>query len=98
VGRSKRQNDIDIATLSVLRVCGLRDASLRSIKNLSALAEEAKINVELRASFEAHFLSFKWFVEQFETEQQGVLNAFVELDNVDELESVDAEVTDTMKE
>lgn len=99
MGRPKRQElDIAMNKRSVVRARASRDASLRSIKKINSMGEEAKINVERRTLFEAHYLSLKRFVDQFELEQQAVLNDLVELDNVVEFETVDAEVTDSMEE
>ncbi|XP_060873756.1 uncharacterized protein LOC132947470 [Metopolophium dirhodum] len=100
MGRPKRQ-DLDNAAdskRSLVRARASRDASLRSIKKINTIAEEVKLDVDRRALFEAHYLSLKRFVDQFELEQQAVLNALVDLDNVVEFENVDAVVTDTMEE
>jgi hypothetical protein len=70
---------------------------LRSIRRINTLAEEAKINVERRALFEGHHVSLKRFIEQFELQQQEVLSALVEVDNVIQFETVDAEVIDIME-
>ncbi|XP_025425706.1 uncharacterized protein LOC112694458 [Sipha flava] len=97
MGRPRRQNVDSANNRLVDRVRASWDASLRSIKKINTLAEEAKINVERRALFEAHHVSLKRFIEQFELQQQEVLNALVEVDNVVEFETVDAEVTDVME-
>jgi len=83
MGRPKRQySDNAIKVRSVVRTRASRDASLRSITKINSMGEEAKINVERRALFEAHYLSLKQFVDQFELEQKALLNALIELDNV----------------
>jgi len=100
MGRPKRQ-DLDNAAdnkRSLVRARASRDASLRSIKKINTIAEEAKLDVERRALFEAHHLSLNRLIDQFELEQQAVLNALVDLDSVVEFENVDALVTDTMEE
>jgi hypothetical protein len=97
MGRPRRQNVDSANNRLVVRARASRDASLRSIKRINTLAEEAKINMERRALFEAHHVSLKRFIEQFKLQQQEVLNAHVEVDNVVEFETVDTEVTEVME-
>lgn len=99
MGRPKRQLDATTTEMNLLlRARASRDMILRSIRNLETLAQEARSNVEKQSLFKARYPMLDKYVNQFEAQQQEVLNIMVDSELQDDFYSIDILTTDEMEE
>ncbi|MBW0472149.1 hypothetical protein O181_011864 [Austropuccinia psidii MF-1] len=101
MGRPKRKSETTSVTSEsnlLLRSRASRDMTLLKIRMLDTLAKEARTDVEKQPSFMARYLSLDKYVDQFEAQQQEVLNIMLDLGQQDEFNDVDLLITMEVEE
>ncbi|XP_060860374.1 uncharacterized protein LOC132937587 [Metopolophium dirhodum] len=72
--------------------------TIRKIRILDTLAQEARTEVEKHSSFMARYLSLDKYVNQFEVQQQEVLNIMLDSGLQDDFNDTDLLITDEVEE
>jgi len=101
MGRPKRKSENTSVTSEsnlLLRSRASRDMTLLKIRMLDTLAKEARTEVEKQPSFMARYLSLDKYVDQFEAQQQEVLNIMLDLGQQDEFNDTDLLITMEVEE
>uniref|UniRef100_A0A2S2P1X6 Integrase catalytic domain-containing protein n=1 Tax=Schizaphis graminum TaxID=13262 RepID=A0A2S2P1X6_SCHGA len=96
MGRPKRKSETTSVTPEsnlLLRSRASRDMTLLKIRMLDTLAKEARTDVEKQPSFMARYLSLDKYADQFEAQQQEVLNIMLDLGQQDEFNDIDLLIT-----
>lgn len=99
MGRPKRQSDATTTEpILLVRARAARGLTLRSIRKLETLAQEAQTDVEKQSVFNARYVMLDKYIEQFERQQQEVLSVMVDSELQNEFDKVDILLTDEMEE
>ncbi|XP_060845438.1 uncharacterized protein LOC132925023 [Rhopalosiphum padi] len=101
MGRPKRKSETTSVTPEsnlLLRSRASRDMTLLKIRMLDTLAKEARTDVEKQPSFMARYLSLDKYADQFEAQQQEVLNIMLDLGQQDEFNDIDLLITMEVEE
>lgn len=97
MGRPKNQEPPSTASKALIRFRLARDSVLRSIHNLNNLAEQVKSNTEDIQKLLVRIDSLDKYVDQFNVYQQEILSNLVDLDLINEYETIDLLVSDEME-
>ncbi|XP_050544224.1 uncharacterized protein LOC126907164 [Daktulosphaira vitifoliae] len=71
----------------------LRDSSLKSITEIHKFAIKFKSDISLKEQFEVRVRQLSVLEKQFREHQQAIVNALIELNRVEEFDSIDSTVT-----
>eukprot|EP00102_Acyrthosiphon_pisum_P018371 XP_008190100.1 PREDICTED: uncharacterized protein LOC103311961 [Acyrthosiphon pisum] len=99
MGRPKRKSiSLTSEPNMLLRSRAARDMTLRKIRMLDTLAQESRTEVEKHSTFLARYLSLEKYVNQFEVQQQEVLNIMLDSGLQDDFNDTDLLLTDEVEE
>jgi len=82
----------------LLRSRASRDMTVRKVRNLDTLAQEARTEVDKQPSFLSRYVSLDKYVDQFEAQQQEVLNFMLDSGLQDDFNDTDLLITDEVEE